>query len=73
MRVGSDIEETLHFLLEEEPADFFENSHGGLQAIWRLENRSNTMSRSKRLGDLHYILNPEPAKQVGDILGAIEK
>ena len=31
------------------------------------------MSRSKRLNDLHYILNPEPSKSIGDILGAIER
>ena len=31
------------------------------------------MSRSRKLNDLHYILNPEHAKSVGDILGAIER
>ena len=62
-RVDSDIEESLHFLLEDEAADILDNAQGGLQAIWKLENRYNTMSRSKRL----------PPKNVGDMLGAIER
>ena len=73
LRVDPDIFEALHFLLEDEAADILDNAEGGFQAVWRLEQRYNKMSRSRKLNDLHHILNPENAKNVGDILGAIER
>ena len=60
------------FILKDEPQDIHDNSIGGLDSLWRLNDRYYKQTRPNKLNDLRFVMNPEQAKSTSEILQKIE-
>ena len=70
--MDADVNTSLNFILKDEPQDIHDNSVGGLDSLWRLNDRYFKQTRPNKLNDLRFIMNPEQAKTTSEILQKIE-